>query len=62
MSIFAEFAEDIERRKRRLETREIWHRLRGPISTEMFFWAALFLVALGSFISGIVMAGLVAGR
>jgi len=58
VSIFAEFAEDIERRKRRLQMRQIWHRLRGPMSTETLFWAALVLVAIGSLLGGIVIAGL----
>ncbi len=59
MSIFVEFAEDIERRRRRLAMRQIWFRLRGPISTETLFWAALVLVAIGSLLGGIVIAGLV---
>ena len=60
MSIFVEFAEDIERRRRRLAMRQIWFRLRGPISTETLFWAAVLLVAVGSLLAGAVISGLVA--
>ncbi len=58
MSIFVEFAEDIERRRARLRRQQMWQRLRGPVSTETLFWAALVLVAIGSLLGGVVVAGL----
>ncbi len=61
MSVFMEFAEDIERRRARLRRQQMWQRLRGPVSTETLFWAALFLVAVGSFLGGVIIAaGMVA--
>jgi hypothetical protein len=56
MSICTEFAEDIERRRALLRRQQMWQRLRGPVSTETLFWAALFLVALGSFVGGVLVA------
>jgi hypothetical protein len=62
MSICTEFAADIERRRARLRRQQMWARLRGPVSTETLFWAALFLVALGSLLAGAFVAGMAAGR
>ena len=56
MSICTEFREDIDRRRARLRRQQMWARLRGPISTETLFWAALFLVALGSLLAGVYAA------
>lgn len=58
MSTYQEFAADIERRRARLRRQQMLQRMLGPISTEALLWAAFFMVALGSFLGGIMAAGL----
>jgi hypothetical protein len=59
MSIAQEFAGDIGRRRRRLARRQLWFRLRGPMSTQMLLWLAIFLIALGGLLGGAIVADLV---
>jgi len=62
MSVYTEFAADVERRRRRLARAQFWFRVKGPISTETFLLAAAFLIALGSFLGGVVAAGRLVAR
>ncbi len=58
MSICTEFREDTDRRRARLRRQQMWARLRGPVSTETLFWAALLLVAVGGLLAGAYVAGM----
>ncbi len=59
MSIHTEFAEDIERRRRRLAMRQMWFRMSGPVGTQTLLIAASLLIALGAFLGVLLVGGLV---
>jgi hypothetical protein len=59
MSIAQEFAEDIGRRQRRVARQQLWFRMRGPVSTQMLLWLAIFLIAIGGLLGGAIVADLV---
>jgi hypothetical protein len=58
VSIAQEFAEHIERRRRRLARAQFWFRLRGPVSTQMLLWVALLLIAIGGLLGAAILADL----
>ena len=56
MSAFQEFAAGLERRKRRSALRRAWVWLMR--SREAMLWLAIAFIALGSFVAGVIVAGL----